>query len=96
MSPSPVKHSRVRALRWLGGAALFAFVPKCLVCVTAYVGLAAAAFGLKLGGPELCGAPTDHAIRFAWVASLVTGVTIAAFVGRRCALRRDRGHCPSD
>jgi len=45
-----------RAVRWLGMASLLAFAPKCVLCVFAYAGLGA---WLGLGGPEICGAPTD-------------------------------------
>ncbi len=49
--PAPGWLSRWR--RWLIPAALFALMPKCLLCVLAYAGLGAS---LGLGGPELCGA----------------------------------------
>lgn len=45
-----------RAVRWLLPAALLALAPKCVLCLAAYAGLAAA---LGLGGPELCGAPGE-------------------------------------
>jgi len=49
--------SRWRAkLPWLGGAALFALAPKCLLCLAAYLGLGTL-FGLRLAALELCGTP---------------------------------------
>ncbi len=54
--PSPRPESSRRAVRWLLPAAALALAPKCLLCVLAYTGLAAA---LGLAGPELCGAPTS-------------------------------------
>ncbi len=51
MSPRPEKF---RAVRWLLPAAALTLTPKCLLCLLAYAGLGAA---LRLGGPEICGAP---------------------------------------
>ncbi len=48
---------------WLIPAALLAFVPKCVLCVLAYVGLGTA---LGLGGPELCGVTAEPAGHWAW------------------------------
>ncbi|HVU32856.1 MAG TPA: hypothetical protein VHE61_05440 [Opitutaceae bacterium] len=53
MSRSSAKSSW-RRIRWLPAAALFALVPKCGVCLAAYLGLGAL-FGLPFGGQELCG-----------------------------------------
>jgi hypothetical protein len=52
MSSPPIKFSR-RAAGWFLPTALFALMPKCLLCVVAYAGLGAL---LGLGGPEICGA----------------------------------------
>jgi hypothetical protein len=52
----------------LAAGAFLALAPKCLLCAAAYASLGAA---LRLGGPEICGAPTgvtpDHP---AWPAML--------------------------
>ena len=56
MPSQPPEHPLRRLVRtrgWLIPVALFAFVPKCGLCLLAYAGLGAA---LGLGGPELCGA----------------------------------------
>ncbi len=57
MSRPRIEFSR-RLTRWLAGAALFALAPKCLLCLTGYLGLATA---LGLGGRELCGATASAA-----------------------------------
>jgi hypothetical protein len=66
--PSPrIKFSR-RAVRWFLPTALFALMPKCLLCVVAYAGLGAA---LGLGRSEICGAsagsPATWASSIAWL-----------------------------
>lgn len=76
MSPSRVDRWR-RTIRWLSAGAIFAVVPKCFLCLAAYVG-----FGTLLGikaAPEICGAasgPSGHAI--AW--AIVVGVTLTCVV----------------
>jgi hypothetical protein len=55
MSWSRIDSSR-RAVRWLLPTAALALVPKCLLCLAAYLGLGAA---LGVSGPEFCGAPRD-------------------------------------
>jgi hypothetical protein len=63
--PSPrIKFSR-RAVGWFLPTALFALMPKCLLCVVAYAGLGAA---LGLGRSEICGAPAGSPA--SWVSSL--------------------------
>jgi hypothetical protein len=57
-----------RAVGWFLPTALFALMPKCLLCMVAYAGLGAA---LGLGGPEICGAsagsPGSWASSLAWL-----------------------------
>jgi hypothetical protein len=52
MSPRRAKIAW-RHSRWLAAGAALAVMPKCLLCVVAYLGIAAA---LGFGGPEICGA----------------------------------------
>ena len=77
----------VRAARWLLPAALLALVPKCVLCVLAYVGLGTA---LGLSGPELCSAasasPASWTTSFAWlglVGVVGTGGLLAIGRGRQ-------------
>jgi hypothetical protein len=65
---------------WLIPAALFALVPKCVLCVLAYAGLGAA---LGLGGPELCGGSDDSAGWPAWLVASGAVLGIAGFLSRR-------------
>lgn len=52
---SPWHDNRIRRrLRWLSASAIFAFMPKCLICLGAYAGVGAW-LGIKVG-PEICGA----------------------------------------
>jgi hypothetical protein len=51
-----------RAVGWFLPTALFALMPKCILCVVAYAGLGAA---LGLGRSEICGAPPGS-----WASSL--------------------------
>jgi hypothetical protein len=76
-----------RSLAWLSGAALFALAPKCLLCLAAYTGLAAA-FGWKIAGPERCGSVTGDAFAWWWLA-LIPGVLLS-FVGLRQVARHVR------
>jgi hypothetical protein len=90
----PARHSLSLggpALRSLGvggiiSAAILALVPKCALCLLAYVGLGAA---LGLTGPELCGAPASsvgHSL--AWLPALGLAVGTAGFiVARKLSLR---------
>ncbi len=57
-----------RAIHWLLPVALLVFVPKCVLCVLAYIG-AGAAFGL--GGVEWCRANTDGSIPWAGLLGLL-------------------------
>jgi|GEM_PF-898321 len=68
----------VRRRGWLIPAALFALVPKCVLCVLAYAGLGTA---LGLGGLELCGGSNDASGHWAaWLAALGTAVGIIGFL----------------
>jgi hypothetical protein len=79
MNPPPPSSERARGLRrWLIPAALLAVAPKCLVCLAAYAGVAAA---LGLGGAELCGATTEPA-RWLWLLP-VTGTAVAIVTRHR-------------
>ena len=71
---------RARGWRgWLIPAALLALVPKCVLCVLAYMGLGAA---LRLGGPELCGG--GAASTLPWTLLLpVLGGTLGVALKRR-------------
>lgn len=62
--------------RWATSLALLALMPKCVLCVAAYVGLGAA-FGL--GAPELCGAPAGAP--GAWTSALVAPAIALGSVG---------------
>jgi MYXO-CTERM domain-containing protein len=65
-------------IRWFSAAALFAAAPKCLVCLAAYAGVGAA-LGLKLGGPEICGAsasPVAGSLAWLALATVVAGIFI--------------------
>jgi hypothetical protein len=74
MSPRQPPFKRARRLRrWLIPAALFALAPKCVLCLLAYSGLAAA---LGVAGPELCGAPAGVAAE-SW--ALSPALTAVAF-----------------
>lgn len=69
----------LRRLGWLPLAAGFALMPKCLVCLAAYAGVGAL-LGIKLGGPEICGAtasPAHEAI--AWVTIAAAGLISFGF-----------------
>ena len=80
-TPSSRLDAWARRVRWLAPAALLALVPKCGLCLLAYVGLASA---LGLGGRELCGAPvgSSHAwLPFVAVPFLLLGT--AGFFVRR-------------
>ena len=80
MSPSQAEGWR-GPVRWLGGGALLALAPKCLVCLAAYAGVGAL-FGVRLGGPELCGAaagPSGGTV----VALAVAGAAGGGLVWRR-------------
>jgi hypothetical protein len=61
-----------------------AVVPKCVLCLLGYVGLAAT---VGWGGPELCGAePENHA--WLLIVGALVGLAVAAVYDRR--LRRNR------
>ncbi len=70
----------VRSLhRWLVPAALLAAAPKCVLCLLAYTGVAAA---LGVGGPELCGAAPGGAGSWLAVFSVAGGLLGAALFRR--------------
>jgi hypothetical protein len=79
-----IKSSR-RAAGWFLPAALFALMPKCLLCVVAYAGLGAA---LGLGRSEICGAPAGSpgswASSLAWLGVAGGLGTIGFLVSCRC------------
>ncbi|HVU25913.1 MAG TPA: hypothetical protein VHE13_17410 [Opitutus sp.] len=84
-----------RRLRWLAPAALLALVPKCGLCLLAWLGLASA---LGLGGRELCGAPADPShpwLMLLAVPPLVLG-GFALFWRARPAFRRSGPDRPPD
>jgi hypothetical protein len=69
---------RHRRWPWLLPAALLALVPKCPLCVAAWL-LASVGFGF--GRAELCGArPGDHAHPILWMTALLAAF-IAASLG---------------
>ncbi|MCD6051423.1 MAG: hypothetical protein K0Q55_2827 [Verrucomicrobia bacterium] len=86
--PSSRIEISLRTVRWLWPAALLALMPKCLLCVLAYVGLGTA-FGL--GGPEICGASAGSLVAWAsWLAWLgaIIGLGALGFFMSRSLLRR--------
>ena len=72
MSPAKLFHC---AVRWLLPAAALALLPKCILCVLAYVGLGTA---LGLGGPEICGASASP---WATWASTLAWIGVAGALG---------------
>jgi hypothetical protein len=84
MSPSRAEfsHGSRRAIRWLVPTALLALMPKCVVCVLAYVGIGAA---LGLGGPEWCRAGGNA--RFAWM-TVLAWAGVAGIAGVLATWRR--------
>jgi hypothetical protein len=68
-----------RARGWLVPAALLALAPKCVLCLLAYTGLAAA---LGLAGPELCGGAPGGTIPWAVVLPAAGALLAAAFFRR--------------
>lgn len=70
----------VRGARgWVVLAALLAAAPKCVLCLLAYTGLAAA---LGFAGPELCGAPAGPAVPWLLLCS-AAGALLGAVRFRR-------------
>ena len=78
MSPSRTKS--FRRWVWLPVAVAFAAAPKCLLCLAAYAGVGAL-LGIKLAGPEICGAATSPLSNpIVWLAAAVSlAVTATAF-----------------
>jgi hypothetical protein len=70
-----IRHTR----GWLVPAALLAAAPKCVLCVLAYTGLAAA---LGLGGPELCGVPAGGVVPWSLGLSVAGALLGAGFFRR--------------
>ncbi len=94
MNLSPQRTDTVRGwLRWVSAAALFALAPKCLVCLVAYAGLGAA-LGLKLGGPEFCGAPASPLTAVLPLLALA-GAAVGIVLFRRRAASAAGGSCPA-
>ncbi|HZP59092.1 MAG TPA: hypothetical protein VFB27_02125 [Opitutaceae bacterium] len=77
-SPAPRRRSWVRRFAaragWLVPAALAMLVPKCPLCLVAYLG---AATGLGFVGKEICGLPPSSPT--SWVAP--AGIALALAVG---------------
>lgn len=74
MSPRLAELCR-RPWRGIAALAFIAVVPKCVACLAAYVGLGAM---LGLGGPELCGAPTESShVSVLIVSALLLSVGLA-------------------
>ncbi len=69
-----------RAVGWFLPTALFALMPKCILCVVAYAGLGVA---LGLGRSEICGAPAGSpgswASSLAWL-GVVSGLGTIGFL----------------
>jgi hypothetical protein len=74
-----------RPALWLAATGALALVPKCGLCLIAYLGLGSA---LGLGGAEICGAAYDG-MWGSWLAS--TGVAALAIAGIIVVQRRARG-----
>lgn len=85
MSPSRTRLV-ARALRWAPAGAVLALAPKCVGCLALYLGIGAV-FGLKLGGPEICGEPASKfpVLAFAWFA-LCVSVSIVLYFRRHRAV----------
>lgn len=75
----------LRPWRGIAALALLTVAPKCIVCVTAYLGLGTL-FGLR--GPELCGASTGTP--FAWTGTLAVCGLIATLGALGCFWIRRR------
>jgi hypothetical protein len=78
----PTETTRRPAL-WLAAVGLLALVPKCLLCVVAYLGLGAT---LGLGGSEICGVAPGWTWP-AWLAAIGAGTGLGACF----AIRRRQG-----
>ena len=80
MKPGRQLVERARGWRgWLIPAALFALVPKCVLCLLAYTGLGAV---LRLGGPELCGGAAASTLPWPLLLPLLGG-TLGVALKRR-------------
>src|SRR5262249_33257862 len=68
-----------RVVHWVPAAAIVALAPKCFVCLVAYTSLGTG-LGLRLGGPELCGAaksaPDISVLSFAIVGVAIGGLAV--------------------
>lgn len=68
-------------IRWLPAAAMLALAPKCVLCVAAYAGIGAF-LGMRIGGPEICGASAAPPVgAIAWLA----GAAVCFAVARRAS-----------
>jgi hypothetical protein len=78
----PPRFTRFFRYPWRAVTALtlLAIIPKCVLCVTAYLGLGAL---LGMGPPEICGAPTGSGA--SWTTMIAVSGLIGAF-GAACLL----------
>ena len=81
MSPSRIRFVR-RALHWAPAGATVVLAPKCAGCLALYLGVGTL-FGLRLGGPEMCGASAAlPAGAVVWLAATVALVLVGARRGK--------------
>jgi len=74
-----------RSIRWLPAVAIFAFVPKCVVCLAAYIGVGAA-LGVKFGGQEICG-PSAGSLEGQMFWLIMAGAVVGIIIFRWLSLR---------
>jgi hypothetical protein len=73
--PTPRRSDPMRRpLRWLAGAAALAIMPKCVLCLLAYVGAGAVTFGRL----ETCGGSESDALRsvISWLGIIAGGLCL--------------------
>lgn len=81
-----------RSLRWGAAALALAVAPKCLLCLAAYAGIGTF-LGVKLAGPEFCGAPAGPTGEAkVWFAAI--GAILGVLVLLSVPLRRKRPRPP--
>lgn len=81
----PSRTKSVRRWVWLPVAVVLAAAPKCLLCLAAYAGVGAL-LGLKLAGPEICGAtasPLSGPIIWISVVASIGGAMLAVHASHR-------------